>query len=402
MSDRKQGDQHAQASARFSEVVRDPSAWGRDPEDPREFYAHTGLDGEADATISQVLDFMAEAGLTDLVGYEALKRDAWSDTGTEAVKAGNVSQMQFGVGWIDSSGDGAEALDRLSSALRPEGSLALAEGGAGTGKTATALDTAVDWRAKTGGAIVTNITSWERADAYASNDQEIRRALKSIEGPVLVVLDEVDQYISSDGTDSKAANAFAKFLAFIRKEDEHDDDLEGETFAKQGRVLLIAHTDKGIAKDIRRLATARYRKPSQVHKDKVVLFESESGDEDFDEVGRFDGLTDTAEPYNHREESEFRVVLEDGNDGDNGQSTQDAVAQARKQEQIKAAIYGILDGKSQADVARSPTCEFSRGWVGDRWREWCEGEHRDLVARPDTLTDDDLPQGTTTDDVATI
>lgn len=64
-------------------------------------------------------------------------------------------------------------------------------------------------------------------------------------------------------------------------------------------------------------------------------------------------------------------------------------AEVERREAIKYAIrlYRPWDedaGVSQADVARTLLRdEYSESWVGNRIREWRDGEHRDLVEEPD-------------------
>ncbi|GGL70188.1 ATP-binding protein [Halocalculus aciditolerans] len=264
----------------------------------------------------------------------------------------------------------------MSNALRDEGAIYLALGPPGSGKTATAIDVASAWRAKTGGTVITNITSWARADRYAEDSEAARDLMGSIDGPTLLLLDEVAQSISSSGEDSKAVTAMAKFLKYIRKEEDGDD------YPKQGSALLIGHTENDTGKDIRRLATGAFQKPSREDPTKVKLLTSEGGTASFTEEASFSGLTDTAETYGEHEASAFRVVTDADDADDDAPSADEAAKAAAKQQAIETALRACQpwnddDGMNYRDAAA--LVPYGKSWVGDRVREWQDGDHRDLV-----------------------
>ncbi|QKY16383.1 hypothetical protein [Halorubrum sp. CBA1229] len=89
-------------------------------------------------------------------------------------------------------------------------------------------------------------------------------------------------------------------------------------------VFMIAgHTRTKTAKSIRRVASSAINKPSRSDPWIARLLESESGKDEFAEAGDYRGLTDTAETYPEHEASEFAIVMEDDEDGDDAVDADD-------------------------------------------------------------------------------
>lgn len=334
-------------------------------------HPHAGLIQALDKR--QLISFLATVHGPEIVEediYRDIVRSEATESLTDAVKAGNVSQMQFAQGMVDNGKDGGDAFGRVSKALAAEGTVALVLGPAGSGKTAFTLDAARTWKARTGGMIVSNIASWEGTDVVVKDDEELMQAMASIRGQVLAVLDETGQSLSGEGEEVKAAQKMAKGLKYGRKR------LDGDEHARQGSALLVGHTRRETAADIRRLASLVVEKPSQQDKGRAVLYESDGGKDSLDKLATYKGLTDTAESYNEHEASEFRVILDD-EDGDDGPDVEDV----QRDSAIKTALRAKLRGDSHPDAAG--LVDYKSSWVGDRWREWLRGDHRDVVAMPD-------------------
>jgi len=125
-----------------------------------------------------------------------------------AYRDGNASMLQGMVGLTSSEGDAQDAVGTCAKRLTREGAIGLVLGPPGAGKTATTLDTARAWGARTGGRIIGN-TSWEGFDAVVTSDHDLLEDMATHEGPVLAVIDETAQELSGYGTESNKAEAFA-------------------------------------------------------------------------------------------------------------------------------------------------------------------------------------------------
>jgi hypothetical protein len=170
---------------------------------------------------------------------------------------------------------------------------------------------------------------------------------------------------------------FVKSLKYVRKKEA------GDRFAKRGSVLLIGHTEKDTAAEIRRLASGAFVKPSRRDPGKVVFKESEGGADRLEQVAEYRGVTDTREKYDEHEASDFEVILDEDSDDEANAPTPEDVA---RDEAIKTAVrlcepWDDEAGLSYGDAA--DYVDYSSSWVGDRVREWSDGEHRGLVAAPE-------------------
>lgn len=297
----------------------------------------------------------------------------------DAYREGNVSQLQGMVGLTNQQRDGTEAIPEMASELTREGTIAGIVGRPGSGKTAMGVDTAVAWRAITGGTVVTNIESWPGADYHTTSASELKRVMGTVEGQVLVLIDEGSQSLTSKGSEAVDADSFAKFLKYIRKKED------GDKYAKQGSAVVIGHTKRDTGADIRRLYNALFEKPNPNDPSKVRILDSEGGKDQFEQRAEFTGLTDTAEYYAEHEASSFTVDLDtDPDDADDPTPTEDEIVW---REHCKTAIRLKLEGNTHKEAAKN--IDYSRGWVGDRWSEWKKGDHHELVEWPDST--DSLP-----------
>ena len=322
-----------------------------------------------------------EANFLDTRLADIIIKSAATRTTDRAYREGNVSQLQGMVGLTKRQEDGQDALTRMARSLTNEGSIALVVGSPGSGKTAMTLDVATVWRALTGGIVVTNITSWKGADAYVSDSAALKAAMAETKGKVLAVIDEGSQSLTSRGAEAAKSDQFAKDLKYVRKKEA------GDRFAKQGSVVVIGHTRKDTAADIRRLASHVFEKPSRDDPGKVVMYESEGGQDSLEQVAEFKGLTDTREEYDEHEASSFSVV-EDGDDGE--QDDGPDPDEVRRQEAVATVVRACKpwsddDGLNYREAAE--LVDYGKSWVGDRVREWVDGDHRDLLDAPDSETD---------------
>lgn len=310
-------------------------------------------------------------------------RNASTRAVDRAYREGNPSILQGMVGLTSNESDGRDAVGECARRLTHEGAIGLVLGPPGAGKTATTLDVARAWGARTGGRIIGN-TSWDGFDAVVNSDRDLLEDMANHEGPVLAVIDETAQELSGFGSDSKKAEEFANSLTFIRKK----EGAHGP-YAKKGSVLMVNHTRKRTAAAFRRLATFAIEKPSRDDPGRLRLLETEGGKDNFREGEEFKGLTDTREAYAEHEASEFRIVLEDDDEQDDGPDE----ATIQRREAIKTAVRAAKPWDEDAGLSAREISndgqgivDYSRTWVSDRLREWREGDHRELVDAPEGST----------------
>lgn len=309
----------------------------------------------------------------------AIGREILSNTMTEtvdnAVRNGAVSQMKAATGLTNQTKDGKDFYGQAAERLEHEGAIGIMFGPPGSGKTATTLDVASAWRARTGGAVIGN-TSYSGFDRQFSSDTEMLEAMGNIEGPVLALIDEVAQELSGFGEGSKDAEAFSDALLFIRKRQRRHGP-----HAKKGSALLVGHTRKKVAKSIRRVASFGIEKPHRDQPDKARLLDSEGGTDTWEEADSYQGLTDTAETYAEYEPSEF--TIEEAYNDDEGGRTVDLDGE-RKKEAIKTVVRACIEEGMTYDDAAG-LVDYSEYWVGERVREWKNGDHDFVpVERPDS------------------
>jgi hypothetical protein len=298
--------------------------------------------------------------------FERIMRSAASVSLDEAFREGNISQLQGSIGLVNQSGDAADALAEIVRRLAHEGTIAVVTGPPGAGKTATVLDVVRAWVARTGGRAIGNV-GWEGFDATVDTDLELLEAMAAEEGQALGVIDEAAQDLTGRGADSVQAETFCNRSLLIRKQ-----EADHGPHAKRGSLILVGHNWRRLNAPTRRLCTLVVAKPSRADPGKVVLYESPGGEDERSKIGEFVGLTDTRETYPEHEASEFRVVLEDEEDGE------DELVDADRQRQIETALRAVLV-QGQTQVAAAELVDYGRGWVGDRVREWHRGDHRALL-----------------------
>jgi hypothetical protein len=308
-------------------------------------------------------------------------RNAATETADRAFEFGNVSQLQGMVGLVKNQKEAGDALSRIVSELTNEGCIAMVCGPPGSGKTATTLDLARAFGVWTGGRILGN-TGWDGFDEIVKTDRAMLEAMAAEPGQCLGVIDEAVQDLTGKAAGQKQANTFSERMTRVRKkEGSHGPH------AKRGSILSVSHNWGMMNKPTREMTTLVISKPTQNDPGRVVLYESPGGEDSREEIGEFHGLTDTRESYPEWEDSSFEVVLDpDGDDEAESGPDPDEVA---RQEAIATAVRAYQpwddeNGRSYGDVAE--IVDYSTSWVGDRIKEWRNGQYRDLVEAPEGET----------------
>lgn len=358
-------DNSAYAAAELGTELRDGAA------DTVRSYAGL-IDDERALALLNYYDSLLDVPVEESrIGQEILQ-NVTTKTIDNAVKNGAVSQMKATTGLTGQSEDGRDFYGAVASQLEHEGSIGLVFGSPGSGKTSVTIDGAKVWQARTGGAIIGN-TTWEGFDGQFTSDREMLELMASIQGPVLAVIDEVAQDLSGFGSGNKDAEHFSDNLLLIRNRDREFGD-----YAKKGSALLVGHTRVKTAKSIRRIASFGIEKPKRSAPDRARLLESEGGKDQWEEVASYQGLTDTAANYAEYESSEFEILLTGEDDDETDETT-------HKDEQWRSAVETVIRATQVRDMTHEDATDlvdYSKGWVGNRVREWKDGDH-EFVSLPD-------------------
>jgi hypothetical protein len=302
---------------------------------------------------------------TDL--YQTILRNAATGTMSEAVEEGSVSQMQYAIGFVDNSDDRQTTFSRILEEMSYEAFIGLIKGRPGTGKTATAINLAHAHAIYNGVEIATNITTWQAADYHVESYGGLMDVLGDTDGRVMMVLDEADNHLTGRGGDASKAAELAKKEKLIRK--------------SMGDILHIGQTNKGLHPELRQLLSLVIEKPSRKDKGKAEVYQTLADSGPKDHLFSAKGLTDARFEYDTYEESTWSWA---GLGDDDGEEPPDP-EELRKDEHRATVIRAVKpwhddEGMSYADAAE--LVPWSRGWVGERCREWTSGEHRELVAAP--------------------
>jgi len=350
----------------------------------REAHPHAGKVQNTDKR--QLMSYLAsvhDGDITETDIYRDIVRNEATESLTDAINEGNVSEMQFAVGMVDHSEGHADrnAQAWLRNQILDEAYVGWVTGGMGSGKTDFAFDRADDFHHATRGRVGTNVES-----AVTSNDhiegvygyEELDAFFKESSTDTIMVLDETDQRLSGKGKDGQYADALADSLKLIRK---------GDSSQCYRAILLIGQTIRGAGKELRRLIKSNghlYHKTSkttvEVYKN-VVSGELENKSPDRE----ITGVRGTRYDFDTGEESGFDMSAALGENSD-----EDEDSELSRQQAIAIVLrahkpWTDESGVSQADAADS--VGYSAGWVCDRVREWRNGEYRELVNHPTPESD---------------
>lgn len=339
--------------------------------DLEEAHPHAGLvQDTGKRRLISYLSGVCEGDITETDIYQDIVRNEATESLTDAVNAGNVSEMQFAVGMVNHEDDAADgsAQGWLRSAILSEAYVGWVTGGMGSGKTDFALDRADDWHHATRGQVATNIESAaDRNDPieHVADYEGVESLFKEASGDVLYILDETDQRLSGKGADSQYADALADTLKLIRK---------GTAPAGTRRaILLIGQTIRGASKELRRLVTTNGHLYHKVSKRKVEVYDDvvtgELSSKSPERVIR--GVQPTRFGFDTGEESSFDMsgALDD-DDGDDGLT--------ERQKDIRTAVRAVARQDMTYREAATLT-DYAKDWVGERVREWEDGDHTELV-----------------------
>lgn len=336
-------------------------------------HAHAGL--VADPERRKLLSYLAtvhgdEIEETEI--YKDIVRTEATDSMTDAVEAGNVSQMQFAQGMVNNTRSASDPDEPMwmRSQLLSEAYVGFVFGGMNSGKTDFALDRADDWHMATRGSIATNVKSAADRNPqvrYVASYEDLEEFFRETPTHALMLLDETSQGLTGVGEDNQRAVALGSTLKLVRK----GPDVDGNYRV----VLLLGQTIKDIGKDLRRLVKATghfWRKPSK----KVVEVYDDlvTGEPDNRKpIRKIKDLHRTRLKFDSNDENvEFDMsgALGDADDGE---------GLTGWQQDVRASVRAVALQELTYRQAATLT-DYEKDWVGERYREWRdEGEHREAV-----------------------
>lgn len=299
----------------------------------------------------------------------------------DAYREGNVSQLQGMVGLTNNAKSSDDFWNEAQSRLSEEGTICFIVGPPGTGKSSLGADLVRATAARTNAQIVANQT-WDAADEHVTNEREMFEAMAEHEGQSISFIDELSKKLTGYGTDLKPAKEFAGRMTLLRKKERKHGP-----HAKRGTFVGVAHGLGRLAPDLKDIATMFIEKPTPNDRGLVRIYES-LGEDSMDLVGEFKGVSDTRERLDEHDPAEFSIVGDkDGEENAADEAVAEAERkQADKHRQIETAIRAVVRGDTYPDAAE--LVDYKDSWVGNRYREWLNGEHRDLVPL------DDFTEGT--------
>ena len=379
----EQGEQVAWASAHVRESLPDLE----------EVHPHAGLvQNSGKRSLVNYLAAVYDGDITETEIYRDIVMTEATDSLTDAVSAGNVSQMQYAIGMVsnEKSAKSGGTQAWMRNALLSEAYVGMVVGGMGSGKSAFALDRADDWHHATRGRVVTNIASacdpatvpddrdldYQEPDRpndipeYAGSYSAVEDAFKKSQTHVLAIVDETDQRLTGKGSDQQAGDSLAKMLKLVRKGESPDGTYRA--------ILLVGQTVKGATKELRRLVTSNGHLWRKSSKTRVEVYDDVTSGELSNKkpLRTISGLSDTRWNYDSGETSVFEM--------DDDDSDQEGDLDHRDR-QVRTAVRAVvLKDLSARDAAA--LVDYEKTWVSDRVAEWEDGEHVEVVGvRPSDI-----------------
>jgi hypothetical protein len=328
-----------------------------------ESHPHAGLVPDADArellntlaTEFEPSKFTGLSSVADSELYQTILRNEATDTLTDAVSAGNVSQMQYAVGMVNHDKDAEDGSYRrwLHSTLISEATVLFVTGGMGSGKTDWGLNAADEWHMVTRGRIVTNVESAADRNShveYSDSFEALETLFKESRDDFFAVVDETGQGLTGVGTDQQKAQALARLLKLVRK----GDAPEGTKRA----ICFIGQTVRDLSRDLRRLVAqtgAFVHKPS---KKKLEVYGQELVDREIQSAKpttTYTGIKKSRLRFKSTEEPTFDMS------GAIGSGESESPDDARKDEKIRQAQRLREKGMSGTEIA--DIVGMSKTWV---------------------------------------
>ena len=341
-------------------------------------HPHAGM--VQDTPKRKLISYLAtvyDGDVTDTEIFQDIVRNEATESLTDAVNAGNVSEMQFAVGMVNHSDDRDQSWQAwLRDAILSEAYVGWVTGGMGSGKTDFALDRADDWHHATRGRVATNIISAaERNDPveYVASYDELETFFKESRGDAFYVVDETDQELSGKGTNAQNAEKVADILKLIRK------GTDGGTHNRG--ILLIGQTVRGAAKELRRLVTTNGHLYHKADKKTVEIYDDVVNGEiaTMRPERTISGIRKSRWSFNSGEASDFDMSEAPGET--DGLSEWDKDVQTA----IRAVVRREMTYREVAELV-----DWKKDWVGERVREWRRGDHAEAVGfGPDDVDSSD-------------
>ncbi|MFD1585506.1 hypothetical protein ACFR9U_00810 [Halorientalis brevis] len=365
MTDRKASEQVTYAAAQLRKHVSEGAI--------NEAHAHAGMVPNPDArellnSLATAFDPAAHSGLDSVEDselYQTILRNKATDALTDAVEAGNVSQMQYAVGMVNHDKDAESRSYRawLHSTLISEATCLFVTGGMGAGKTDWALGAADEWHMVTRGRIVTNVESAADRNPHVeavSSFAELETLFKESTDDFFALVDETGQGLTGVGGDQQKAQALARLLKLVRK---------GDAPAGTKRaVCFVGQTITDLSRDLRRLVAQTGAFVHKASKKRLEVYGQELvGNTEIQDTKPntvYTGIKKTRLSFSTTEDPSFDMsgALDDGQDGD--------AETARKDEKCRQAQRLREKGMSGTEIA--DIVGMSKTWVYEHTTESAE------------------------------
>jgi len=333
--------------------------------DLEEAHDHAGLiQDDGKRNLISFLATIHDGDVTDTEVYQDIVRNEATDSLTDAVAEGNVSQMQYAVGMVNHSENRSESGQSwMREQQLSEAYVGWVTEGMGSGKTDFALDRADDWHHATRGRIATNIQSAAKKNdqvEYVDGFEDLKEFFQEASSDALAVIDETDQNLSGKGSDQQNAEKVAAMLKLIRKGDGSDGSHRG--------IFLVGQTIRGASKELRRLVTSNGHLYHKATKKKVEVYDDvvtgEIRSKTPERVIR--GVKPTRFGFNSGEASNFDMSAAETDD--------DSLTE--RERDIRTAVRAVELQDLSYRKAASILDNRGKTWVGSRYREWRdEGKH---------------------------
>jgi hypothetical protein len=293
-------------------------------DDVSETHPHAGIVPSDESrellnTLATAFDSSQHPELSDVSDsdlYNTVLTNEGTDTLTQAVSEGNVSQMQYGIGQVDHEKDAGSGAYRawLHPTVISEASVMFVTGGMNAGKTDWGHGVADEWHMVTRGRILSNLESAaeqnERVE-HVDTFEEVETLFKKSRDHFFLIVDETGQGLTGTGTDQQKADVLASLLKLVRKGDAPP--------GTKRCICFIGQTVKDLNKDLRRLVaqTGAFvhkasKKKLEVYGDSLVSTNAEIQSTNPEQT--FNGIPKSRITFDTTEEPIFDMsgALEDG------------------------------------------------------------------------------------------
>ena len=296
-----------------------------------------------------------------------------TETIREAMDHGDMPTLKFVTGDAGQRADvsGLNAIQDLREQVAGDAVIIYLWAPPGSGKTDFALLLSQLYAESHQSAEVgSNIRTWREKDEWIPTYPDLMDWMEADEEAVLkgnvedklFIFDEASSHASGRGEDGfEAGQKLGPLVYKIRK--------YGDS------IIIIGHDGKDAHPVVREMATC-------IHKDgkkSATVFESVRNRKGVNRLLEVEGVPATDHTFNSNEPTAWRWddVGDDDGTPDPGSVAYDVA--------VWTTVHCKEEGLTHRETAQY--VPYGKSWVGDRWDEWQDGDHRDVVDRVEELTE---------------